>query len=168
MMKTVAILSVNKYNEDFEHNEAPSEFSGHKWSLQTFWKYLEKEVSILNIFWKRWSINLEGTIWPKNLSTSPSKFCVELFLGLLVFDIIWLITICNLGVIVLHNHHHNQGHDPSKIKTRINNLVIKTILCGHKEMARSFNEKVSVTFYWFWRKSCYTKGICPQIISLSG
>jgi len=69
--------SVNKYNEDFEHNEAPSEFSGHKWSLQTFWKYLEKE-----------------------------------------------------------------GHDPSKIKTRINNLVIKTILCGHKEMARSFNEKV--------------------------
>ena len=53
MMNTVAILSVNKYNEDFEHNEAPSEFSGHKWSLQTFWKYLEKEVSILNIFWRR-------------------------------------------------------------------------------------------------------------------
>ena len=53
MMKTVAILSVNKYNEDFEHNEAPSEFSGHKWSLQTFWKYLEKEVGILNIFSRR-------------------------------------------------------------------------------------------------------------------
>ena len=69
MMNTIAILSVNKYNEDFEHNEAPSEFSGHKWSLQTFWKYLEKEVSILNIFWKRWSINLEGIIWPKNIST---------------------------------------------------------------------------------------------------
>ena len=53
MMKTIAILSVNKYNEDFEHNEAPSEFSGHKWSLQTFWKYLQKEVSILNIFSRR-------------------------------------------------------------------------------------------------------------------
>ena len=56
MMNT--ILSVNKYNEDFEHNEAPSEFSGHKWSLQTFWKYLEKEVSILNIFWRRWSFSI--------------------------------------------------------------------------------------------------------------
>ena len=92
-------------------------------------------------------VNLEGTKWPNYLSTSPPKFCWELFLGLPVFDIIWLISICNLGVIVLHNHHHNQGHDPSKIKTRINNLVIKTILCGHHEMARSFNEKVTVTFY---------------------
>ena len=75
------------------------------------------------------------------------EILLGIFLGLPVFDIIWLITICNLGVIVLHNHRHNQGHDPSKIKTRINNLVIKTILCGHHEMARSFNEKVTVTFY---------------------
>ena len=45
----IITTSVNKYNEDFEHNEAPSEFSGHKWSLQTFWKYLEKEVIIIFI-----------------------------------------------------------------------------------------------------------------------
>lgn len=35
--------SVNKGSEDFEFNEAPSDFSGHKWSLKTLWKYLECE-----------------------------------------------------------------------------------------------------------------------------
>ena len=46
----MTMISVNKYNEDFEHNEAPTEFSGHKWSLQTFWKYLEKEVFFFFFF----------------------------------------------------------------------------------------------------------------------
>ena len=53
IVNIMIMISVNKYNEDFEHNEAPGEFSGHKWSLQTFWKYLEKEVfffSIITIF----------------------------------------------------------------------------------------------------------------------
>ena len=35
--------SVNKSNTYFEYNEDPSEFSGHKWSLKTLWKYLECE-----------------------------------------------------------------------------------------------------------------------------
>ena len=80
MMKTVAILSVNKYNEDFEHNEAPSEFSGHKWSLQTFWKYLQKEVSILNIFSRRWSLSIfsEGGDHSQYFLSYSSAGCINL------------------------------------------------------------------------------------------
>ena len=45
--------SVNKYSEDFEHNEAPSEFSGHKWSLETFWKFMASEGHDVELVKKR-------------------------------------------------------------------------------------------------------------------
>jgi len=33
--------SINKKNKEFEFNETPENLSGHKWSLQMLWKYLE-------------------------------------------------------------------------------------------------------------------------------
>ena len=33
--------AVNKDSDSFQHNSEPGEFQGHKWSLKTFWKYLD-------------------------------------------------------------------------------------------------------------------------------
>ena len=33
--------SINKYNEEFEFNEAPENLKGHKWSLEMLCKYLK-------------------------------------------------------------------------------------------------------------------------------
>jgi len=45
--------SVNKNNEEFEHNESPEECTGHKWSLRTFWKYLESQGVDWQRVWRR-------------------------------------------------------------------------------------------------------------------
>jgi len=76
--------SVNKDNEDFEYNEAPGEFVGHKWSLKTFWKYME-----------------------------------------------------------------SQGHDWPRIWTRIKNVMVKTIMCGHADILQVFNKEANSDY------SCY-------------
>ena len=46
-------FSVNKNNEEFEHNESPEECTGHKWSLRTFWKYLESQGVDWQRVWRR-------------------------------------------------------------------------------------------------------------------
>jgi len=76
--------SVNKDNEDFEYNEAPGEFVGHKWSLKTFWKYMECE-----------------------------------------------------------------GHDWARIWSRIKNVMVKTIMCGHGDILQVFNKESKSDY------SCY-------------
>jgi len=45
--------SVNKNNENFEYNESPEECVGHKWSLKTFWKYLEEKGVDWRRVWRR-------------------------------------------------------------------------------------------------------------------
>lgn len=45
--------SVNKNNENFEYNESPDEFYGHKWSLRTFWRYLETQGVDWQRVWRR-------------------------------------------------------------------------------------------------------------------
>jgi len=45
--------SVNKNNENFEYNESPEECYGHKWSLRSFWKYLESEGVDWQRVWRR-------------------------------------------------------------------------------------------------------------------
>ena len=47
------IFSVNKNNDDFEYNEDPNEFYGHKWTLKTFWKYLEMQGHDTKRIWRR-------------------------------------------------------------------------------------------------------------------
>ena len=47
------IFSVNKNNDNFEYNEDPNEFYGHKWTLKTFWKYLEMEGHDTQRIWRR-------------------------------------------------------------------------------------------------------------------
>ena len=47
------IFSVNKNNDNFEYNEDPNEFYGHKWTLKTFWKYLEMEGHDTKRIWRR-------------------------------------------------------------------------------------------------------------------
>jgi len=44
---------VNKNNDNFEYNEDPNEFYGHKWTLKTFWKYLEMEGHDTQRIWRR-------------------------------------------------------------------------------------------------------------------
>ena len=39
-------FSVNKANSDFVYNEQPGEYKGHKWNLQTLWRYLEEELRL--------------------------------------------------------------------------------------------------------------------------
>ena len=46
-------FSVNKNNENFEYNESPEECYGHKWSLRSFWKYLESEGVDWQRVWRR-------------------------------------------------------------------------------------------------------------------
>lgn len=41
--------SVNKTNKDFEYNENPGEYEGHKWSIKTLWKYFDE---VLGIDWR--------------------------------------------------------------------------------------------------------------------
>ena len=78
--------SVNKNNEEFEHNEEPAEgeFVGHKWSLKTLWKYMEE-----------------------------------------------------------------QGHDWRRIWTRIKNVMVKTIMCGHADIQQIFRKETNSDY------SCY-------------
>ena len=38
--------SVNKTSESFEYNENPGSYEGHKWDLQTLWKYMEERLGI--------------------------------------------------------------------------------------------------------------------------
>ena len=45
--------SVNKNSEKFEYNESPGEFYGHKWSMKTFWKYLEMKGIDWQRVWRR-------------------------------------------------------------------------------------------------------------------
>ena len=45
--------AVNKDNEDFQHSSNKSEFKGHKWSLQTFWKYLEQKGCNWHALWQK-------------------------------------------------------------------------------------------------------------------
>eukprot|EP00092_Neocalanus_flemingeri_P003383 GFUD01003624.1.p1 GENE.GFUD01003624.1~~GFUD01003624.1.p1 ORF type:complete len:534 (+),score=140.74 GFUD01003624.1:66-1667(+) len=45
--------SINKRNQDFEFNEVPEELSGHKWSLQMLWKYLEKRGINHSTIWEK-------------------------------------------------------------------------------------------------------------------
>ena len=73
--------SVNKESEEFIQNSDPSECEGHKWSLKTFWKYLE-----------------------------------------------------------------SQGHDWSKIWSKIKDIVIKAILCGHSDICGSYKQNVGSTY----------------------
>ena len=47
------VFSVNKNNENFEYNEAPDECVGHKWSLRSFWKYLEQRGVDWQRVWRR-------------------------------------------------------------------------------------------------------------------
>jgi len=54
--------SVNKGNQDFEYNEAPGEFVGHKWSLKTFWKYMESEGHDWHRIWTRIKNTMVKTI----------------------------------------------------------------------------------------------------------
>ena len=49
----ILIFSVNKNNDDFEYNEDPDEFYGHKWTLKTFWKYLEMQGHDTKRIWRR-------------------------------------------------------------------------------------------------------------------
>ena len=44
---------MNKNNDDFEYNEDPDEFYGHKWTLKTFWKYLEMQGHDTKRIWRR-------------------------------------------------------------------------------------------------------------------
>ena len=53
MLNILNIFSVNKNNDDFEYNEDPNEFYGHKWTLKTFWKYLEMEGHDTKRIWRR-------------------------------------------------------------------------------------------------------------------
>ena len=41
--------TINKDSLKFVHNEAPGDYSGHKWNLKTLWKYFEE---VLNKDWK--------------------------------------------------------------------------------------------------------------------
>ena len=43
--------SVNKYNSDFEHNEDPSQFSGHKRSYKALLKYLAENSYDVGTMW---------------------------------------------------------------------------------------------------------------------
>lgn len=38
--------SVNKYNNDYEPNSDATATKGHKWTLKTFWRYLEREKRV--------------------------------------------------------------------------------------------------------------------------
>ena len=49
----ILCFSVNKNNDNFEYNEDPNEFYGHKWTLKTFWKYLEMEGHDTQRIWRR-------------------------------------------------------------------------------------------------------------------
>ena len=156
IINTMIVVSVNKYNEDFEHNEAPGEFSGHKWSLQTFWKYLEKEVffffffitiTIITIFIFIMIILIVIMLMifiVVIISTNASnlwwgwKYLSWLFSTILLLPLLPL-------QLQFQNKNDDQGHNTSRIKTRINNLVTKTILCGHQDMLRSVNQKVFIT-----------------------
>ena len=156
IVNIMIMISVNKYNEDFEHNEAPGEFSGHKWSLQTFWKYLEKEVffffffitiTIITIFIFIMIILIVIMLMifiVVIISTNASnlwggwKYLSWLFSTILLLPLLPL-------QLQFQNKNDDQGHNTSRIKTRINNLVTKTILCGHQDMLRSVNQKVFIT-----------------------
>ena len=41
--------TINKDNPSFVHSEQPDEFTGHKWSLKTLWRYFER---VLNKEWR--------------------------------------------------------------------------------------------------------------------
>lgn len=45
--------AINKNSEEFIQNENPSEFEGHKWSLKTFWRYLESQGRSTKNLWKK-------------------------------------------------------------------------------------------------------------------
>ena len=69
--------SVNKESEEFIQNTNPAEFDGHKWSLKTFWRYME-----------------------------------------------------------------SQGHNCSKIRSKIRNIVIKSIICGHSDILERYKKNI--------------------------
>ena len=45
--------AVNKENESFEHSNNPDQFSGHKWSVSTFWRYLDQRGVNCHALWSK-------------------------------------------------------------------------------------------------------------------
>lgn len=54
--------AVNKDSETFQQNTDPGEFQGHKWSLRTFWKYLETAGCNWSALWEKIKMIVVKTI----------------------------------------------------------------------------------------------------------
>ena len=45
--------SVNKNSDKFEYNDDHEQFTGHKWSLKTLWKYLDSQGHKWEPVWRK-------------------------------------------------------------------------------------------------------------------